>query len=187
MNDNRLKMKKHNLILHGIAIAGIIFTWVFFMGRTMKVVYVDNNVLMTKYEGMKYARKEYEKKAAAWQANSDTLMTEWQNELKAYEKERSRMTTKERELKEQLLGNKQQQINQYQEAIQLKSKEEEQKTLQTPLNEINDYLKEYGKKRGFTYILGATGAGNIVYANEARNITEEVLKGLNELYMKGKK
>jgi outer membrane protein len=180
-------MKKLNLILHGIAIAGIIFTWVFFAGRTMKVVYVDNGVLMSKYEGMKDARKEYEKKAAVWQANADTLMSEWQNELKAYEKERSRMTAKEKELKEQLLSNRQQQISQYQEAVQMKAKEEEQKMTQTVLNEVNDYLKEYGKKHNFTYILGATGMGNIVYANEARNITEEVLKGLNEMYRKGKK
>lgn len=179
-------MKKLNLILHGIAIAGIIFTWVFFMGRTMKVVYVDNNVLMTKYEGMKDSRAEYEKKAAVWQANADTLMSEWQNELKAYEKERNRMTAKEKELKEQLLSTRQQQIGQYQEAVQLKAKEEEQKMTQTVLNEVNDFLKEYGKKHNYTYILGATGIGNIVYANKAHDITEEILKGLNQLYQKGR-
>ncbi|MBN2613776.1 MAG: OmpH family outer membrane protein [Bacteroidales bacterium] len=180
-------MKKLNLMLPWIAIAGIIVTWIFFMGRTMKVVYVDNGVLMTKYEGMKDARKEYEKKAAVWQANADTLVSEWEKELKSYEKERIRMSAKERELKEQLLSNKQQQISQYREAVQMKAREEEQKMTQTVLNEVNDYLKEYGKKRGYTFILGATGVGNIVYANEARNITEEIIKGLNEQYNKAKK
>lgn len=180
-------MKKLKLMLPWIAIAGIIVTWIFFMGRTMKVVYVDNGVLMTKYEGMKDARKEYEKKAAVWQANADTLVSEWERELKAYEKERSGMSAKERELKEQLLSNKQQQIAQYREAVQMKAREEEQKMTQTVLNEVNDYLKDYGKKRGYTFILGATGVGNIVYANEARNITEEIVKGLNEQYHKGKK
>ena len=52
---------------------------------------------------------------------------------------------------------------------------------------MNDYIKEYGKKHGYTFIIGATGAGNLVYANEARNITKEILKGLNEEYNKDKK
>ncbi|MBN1183845.1 MAG: OmpH family outer membrane protein [Bacteroidales bacterium] len=180
-------MKKLNLMLPWIAIAGIIVTWIFFMGRTMKVVYVDNNVLMTKYEGMIDARKEYEKKVATWQANSDTLVSEWERELKAYEKERSGMSAKERELKEQLLSNKQQQISQYQQAVQMKAKEEEQKMTQTVLNVVNEYMIKYGKKHGYSYIMGATGMGNIVYAYEKHDITEEVLKGLNEMYRLGKK
>lgn len=180
-------MKKLNLMLPWIAIAAIIVTWIFFMGRTMKVVYVDNNVLMTKYEGMIDARKEYEKKVATWQANSDTLLKQFQEEIKIYEKEMSKMSTKERQLKEQLLANKQQQISQYQEAVKLKSKEEEQKTLQTPVNEINDFLKEYGEKHRYTFIIGATNTGNLVYARESRNITKKILNRLNEAYSKKKK
>lgn len=180
-------MKKLNLMLPWIAIAGIIVTWIFFMGRTMKVVYVDNGVLMTKYEGMKDARKEYEKKAAVWQANADTLVSEWEKELKSYEKERSRMSAKERELKEQLLGNKQQQITQYREAVQMKAREEEQKMTQTVLNEVNEYITQYGKRNRYSFILGATGMGNIVYANKSKDITEKILKGLNEVYNKTRK
>jgi outer membrane protein len=68
--------------------------------------------------------------------------------------------------------------------VQLKAKEEEQKMTQTVLNEVNDYLKEYGEKHNYTFILGATGVGNIVYAKKSRDITEEILNGLNKLYKK---
>lgn len=177
-------MKRINWIVNGILILGLAATWIYFSGRTMKVAYIDNNVLMNKLNSMKDARAEYEKKAAAWQANSDTLISEWQNELKAYEKERGKMSSKERELKEELLRNKQQQISQYRDAVQMKAKEEEQKMTQTVLNEVNDYIKEYGKSHGYTYILGATGMGNLLYASDARNITEEVVSGLNVEYKK---
>ena len=68
-------------------------------------------------------------------------MTDWQKELKLYEKERSSMSKKELELKQQLLSNKQQQINNYQQAIQKQIAEEDKKSSQTLINDINDYVK----------------------------------------------
>jgi outer membrane protein len=94
------------------------------------------------------------------------------------------MSKKEIELKEELLRNKQQQLSQYQEAMKRKAAEEDQLMTQTVMNDINAYLEDYGKEAGFTYILGAAG-GNIVYAEDAQNITEQVLNGLNTEY-KGK-
>ena len=131
---------------------------------------------------MQDAKKEYQKKVAVWKSNSDTLMAEWKNELKAYEKEHKNMTKKERELKEELLRNKQAQINQYQEAIKQKSHDEEQVLSQTAVNAINDYIKDYGKKHGYKYIIGATGQGNLLYANEDNNLTDIIIEGLNKEY-----
>ena len=50
------------------------------------VVYIDVNVLMADYEGMKDAKKEFEEKSKVWQANVDSLIADFQNELKVYEK-----------------------------------------------------------------------------------------------------
>ncbi|MCK4662306.1 MAG: OmpH family outer membrane protein [Bacteroidales bacterium] len=177
-------MKKTNLIISIIAIIGFIGLSVIEITKKEKVVYIDNNVIIQKYKGMKNARAEFEKKASVWEANADTLIKEWEQELKNYEKERSKMTTKEKELKEELLRNKQQQIQGYSQAMQKKAADEEQKMTQTVVNEINDYLTEYGKKHNYKFILGATGAGNILYADENFNITEKILEGLNAEYEK---
>ncbi len=107
------------------------------------------------------------------------MVVGWQNELKQYEKERSKYSKKELKLKQELLGNKQQQINNYQQAIQQQIKEEDQKSTQTVINDINDYIKEYGKKEGYRIIFGASGSGNIMYAEESSDLTEKVLEGLN--------
>jgi outer membrane protein len=176
-------MKKATLIFNILVILAIAtLTWLHF--RADKIAYVDTNVLMQKYEGMKKARAEYEVKAKQWQANSDTLMKEFEAELKNYEKERSRMTKKEQELKEELLGNKQQQISKYRQATQMKAKEEEQKLTQTVVNTVNDYINEYGKKHGYKYILGANGSGSLLYAEKKNEITDIILEGLNKEYKK---
>ena len=59
------------------------------------------------------------------------------------------MSKKELELKQQLLSNKQQQINNYQQAVQKQIQEEDQKATQTVINDINDYVKAFGKEKGY--------------------------------------
>jgi outer membrane protein len=54
------------------------------------------------------------------------------------------------------------------------------------LKQINEYMQEYGKAHGYSYILGADGNGTIMFADTEKNITDEVLAYLNDRY-KGKK
>jgi outer membrane protein len=172
---------KKNLVLVIVLVGFVAFaTWMFMQRR--QVAYVDTNVLMEKYKGMIEAKKEYKGKVKVWKANVDSLMKNWEVELKTYEKERTSMSKKEIKLKEELLRNKQQQIGNYQQAIQEKAMKEEQLATQTVVNQVNDYIKEYGEKHGYDFIYGANGTGNIVYANKDYDITEDVLKGLNDEY-----
>lgn len=53
------------------------------------------------------------------------------------------------------------------------------------LTQINQYLKDYGKENSLDYILGADGGGGLMYAVEQKDITEAVIKYINERY-KGK-
>lgn len=162
-----------------IAIVISISTFLF-VNPSSKQVYVDVNKLIDGYKRTKVVRADFEIKAKTLNANVDSLMGDWQNELKIYEKERSKMSTKELELKQELLGNKQQQINNYQQAVQKQIQEEDKKATQTIVNDINDYVKEYGKKHKYTIILGASGSGNIMYASEGADLTDDILKGLNK-------
>ena len=143
------------------------------------LVYVDVNKLLESYKRTEIVRSEFEKKAKTLQSNVDSLILGWQEDLKTYEKERTKMTKKEISLKQELLNNKQQQISSYQQAIQKQIQEEDKKATQTVINDINDYVKEYGKKKGYEIIFGASGSGNIMYADEGTDLTEKILEGLN--------
>ena len=148
--------------------------------NTSELVYVDVNKLLDGYKRTKVVRAEFQKKAKTMNANVDSLLNNWKKELKNYEKERSKMSKKELKLKQELLSNKQNQINNYQEAVQKKLQEEDKKVTQTVINDINDFIKEYGKKHNYDIIFGASGAGNIMYAKETTDLTEIVLDGLNK-------
>lgn len=48
--------------------------------------------------------------------------------------------------------------------------------------EINQHLTHFGKERGYDFIFGATGNGTIMFANDAHDVTNEVITYLNTQY-----
>lgn len=48
--------------------------------------------------------------------------------------------------------------------------------------QLNEYVKEYGKEKKYDYIFGAEGSGTIMYSAETKDLTEEVLKYVNNKY-----
>lgn len=171
-------MNKLALPLAVVALVASVATFYLSMSNSEQV-YVDVNKLIEGYSRTKVEREAFNKKTTVLKGNVDSLVTNWQSELMAYEKERASLSKKEIELKQQLLNNKQQQLNNYQQAIQKQIQDEDQKMTQTVVNDINGYVKEYGKSHGYPIIFGAGGSGNIMYAEEASDLTAQVLAGLN--------
>lgn len=157
---------------------------IFYSKNSSDLVYVDVNKLIEGYTRTKQVKSEFEKKSSSMKAEVDTLLSNWQKEIQQYEKERSQMSPTEVKLKQELLGTKQQQIGAYQQSIDQKVREEETKSRQTLINDVNDYVLEYGKTHHYKIIFGASGSGNIMYAAESTDLTDDILKGLNAQYAK---
>ena len=61
--------------------------------------------------------------------------------------------------------------------------EEYQKEFQELTDTIQNFTKSYAKAKGYDFILcKSSGIDNVLYANEAYDITDEVVKGLNKRY-----
>lgn len=176
---------KNSIIYIGLAIFCFISSFALYRTYTgTELVYVDVNKLIEGYGRTKIAKEEFDKKAKLMKANVDSLLGGWQKELKEYEIQRHRFSPKDLQFKQEMLADKQQQINNYQEAIQNQIEEENKKITQSVINEINVYVKNYGKVHNQTIIFGATGQGNIMYADENADLTQEILEGLNADYDK---
>ncbi|MGI4760321.1 MAG: OmpH family outer membrane protein [Janthinobacterium lividum] len=129
--------------------------------------YINPNKLLQGYHGAQAQHELFQAKARDWQLRIDSLGTELQALHSAPPATRAA---------------KEQQLGQYREAIQQRAQQENQRLTQAVLAEINAYLKQYGKQQGYTFILGATESGNIVYAADEADITDDVLQGLNAQY-----
>jgi len=179
-------MQKNTLTIIWLSILSALVLYIGYtqFSKSQKLVYIDNNKLLNNYQGMLDARQAFQSKATVWQANIDTLMSEVQKSIMDYEKGSGKMTTKERELSKELIRTKQKQLKDYQVAINEKSSAEDQQVTQGVLTVVNAFIEEYGKENNYKLILGATTAGNIVYAEESMDITDEVLAALNAQYVR---
>ena len=70
------------------------------------------------------------------------------------------------------------------ETIQLTSElqAENQKISLQLRDSINSFLKVYNQKKGYSLIISNTGFDNLLYADPAFNITQEIVDGLNARY-----
>lgn len=175
-------MNKIFATLTALNLCGLIVIAYFHFTDNQKVVYVDSGKLINEYQGMIDARQAYQQKAATWKANVDTLTAEVQNQILAYEKSSAKMSAKERELSQELIRSRQQQLYQYQEAMNNQAQNEDSKMTADVLAQINAYVKQYGESHGYKIILAATSYGNLAYADPDLDITAEVLEGLNKQY-----
>ncbi|MBU0764600.1 MAG: OmpH family outer membrane protein [Bacteroidetes bacterium] len=49
-------------------------------------------------------------------------------------------------------------------------------------NQLNQYVKEFGEKKDYDFLLGTHGAGNLMYAKETRDVTDEMIIYVNQRY-----
>ena len=48
--------------------------------------------------------------------------------------------------------------------------------------QLNQYVKDFGEERGYDYLFGANGEGQMMYAKPQRNITEELTEFVSDKY-----
>lgn len=53
------------------------------------------------------------------------------------------------------------------------------------LKQLNQYVRDFAEKHGYSFIYGADGTGNLMYGDRSLDITEEVKKYVNDKYKGG--
>jgi len=152
-----LKPNKNLLFLTVFAVCSACTT------QNSSIAFINTPRLMQQYHGTAIKRQEIAHAAAIWQRSLDSL-TAVVSALRPASAAR------------------QEQLARYRVALQQRIQAASSQSDQVLLNEVNAYLKTYGKTHGFDFILGANESGNIVYAADSQDLTNSVLTGLNREY-----
>lgn len=150
-----------------------------------KIKYVQTDKLVYGYEGMKEYQQIYQKKVGQLKANVDSLGLDFERSVEAYKGNYAKLGDAQRREKEGLLQKQEQNFLRYKESVQAQMGKEDSEMTGKALEQISSFVQAYGKKKGYTLILGTTETGSILYGTPNEDITEELLKELN-LYYKGK-
>ncbi len=148
-----------------------------------KIAYVDVEELMKEYKGTKEAEAGMKEKSDKLKSELDSLVAGWEAKARTYQSKMQKMSPKNRAQREQILMQEQQAIGQRQQVIQQQVQKEGQESLKALSKEINDFVKNYAKEKGYNFVLGTTGEnGTVMYGEEKADITDDVLVQLNKSY-----
>lgn len=147
-----------------------------------KTAYVDTTKLIKEYKQMKDVEAQFTSKSDSLRKELDSVGRAFQAEVQEYQQGMNSMSQSERQQKEQELMRKQQMLQQRQQMQSNRLREESAAVMDSMVNKVKDYVKEYGENNGYTYIFGSNESGNIMYGEEELDITDEILEKLNEDY-----
>lgn len=152
--------------------------------KGIKIAFVDIDSLLNNYEfsitiNKEMLRKEenmrmtLSEKAKALQADYDDFQRKLQNNVYA---------TRERAEEEQArILKKKESLEKTEQRLISELSAESQKNNVTLHDSINSFLKVYNAEKNYDLILSRVG-DNLLFANEALDITQEVIDGLNSRY-----
>lgn len=162
-------------------------------GKTVtvpQIAYVDIDSLQTNYAFFKKgvaeleaaqnaAESELGRKASAFQAEYQKFMEKAQAQT---------LTQEEGAAMEEKLAIKKQEIDTRTQQLQAQFAKNSEKFDEEFKQKVVDYLIKYNADGRYTYILPyMRSAINLLYVNKGNNITDEVIKGMNEEYVAEKK
>jgi outer membrane protein len=173
------------LLLGGLLIMVCLYLGIYNYLNHPKIAYVRSQELVYNYKGTHEARLKFDTIKEQWKANEDTLKLDFNKEVKAFNDQFHRMDENTREENRKRLHVKELQIKEYAKAIAEKTQKEDEQMMQGVLNQINSFVEDYGKRNGYDMIIGTTGTGNLLFGNAVLDITDILLKELNENYKKG--
>ena len=170
-------MKK--LILTGVALLAL-------TACTDKVAFVDNSKLLNDYQEKKDIEAKLKGQISAYERKRDSISMAFQTEARAFDAQAKTLPQNVAQKKYNELMQKSQILQQHLQQEEQKIQMESQTQMDSLLSKVKKNIKEYGKQKGYTFILGANDCVSVLYCSEKKDITKEVTEYLNNQY-KGKK
>ncbi len=151
----------------------------------MKIAYVEIDSLLTKYRFCNDLNEMMIKKEENIRTTLNEKAKDLDNEMREFQRkiENNGFMSAERAEQERLrIVKKQQDLQQLQEKLTNELQTENQKNNLQLRDSINSFLKIYNKDKGYSLIISNSGLDNLLYADPAYNITQEIVDGLNARY-----
>jgi outer membrane protein len=191
-------MKNLSLVLSALALIGVIVLFVMnsndkksgphthtaagATGSSGRIAYVDIDTLEANFVYLKNKREEFSRRQEGMKRELQNSAAQMQRDIQDIQRKAKAGTLTEAEYAsaEKRIGQMQQSLQTREASLTdqlLKEQDDFNRDLQARLDA---FLTEYNKDKGYDYILSYSRAGHILYKNKDLDITQDVLKGMNE-------
>lgn len=150
---------------------------------TFKIAYFEMDSIENNYEYLKDVKNELKAKENQLTGQLTSLKNRYMEKVNKYQQEAQSMTQERQGAMQQELMQEQKMIQNKEQAMGGDLQDESFKKMQVVNKTIEDFLKDFNRDKGYSYIL-AHQPGTIYYKDSRYDITSEMLKGLNAGYKK---
>ena len=147
-----------------------------------KVAYIDTAKLMSEYTESTDLEAKYKAKSQEEARKFEVQEANFKADVEYFQKNAQSNGQAWAQQKDAELQRKQQQLQYAAQSVGQKIQMDHATELDTLVKSVKAYIKDYGKKQGYDYILGTGDASTVLFAKDPYDITAEVTKLLNDKY-----
>lgn len=149
-----------------------------------KTAYIDTEKLMKEYKESVDFETKYKAMSERMSNELESDMKKFQNDVRDLQQSAQSKGMEWAQNREAELTKRQQTLAQKEQNYMKKFQEESAVERDSLVSKMKSFIKVYGKEKGLDYVLGTGDASTVLYAKDGYEITEEVLKLMNEAYEK---
>lgn len=199
-------MKNTSLVLSIVSLVAVVVLGIVFVnkdGKTTEVtsegaveataskgdiVYVELDRILMEYDMANDLRSVVETKVQNIQAEVTRRGKKLESDVKAFQEkiDKGLMTRTAAEVQGQKLQQQEAEFNNYAAQKQAEIQEEQVVMMNQLGDAIKTFLDKYNQEKQYAMIITNSGGAPVIVADETLNITEDVLAGLNDEYIKTK-
>jgi len=147
-----------------------------------RIAYFEMDSINNSFALVKDVRAELSKEEEKMNSELARMQKMYNDKSTQYQSQKN-MSSVESENANRDIVQMQQKFSSAKQQLEQRIQDLSMRKMQQVKNQVEDYLKEYNKSKGYTYIL-AYEPGFMFYRDSAYDITADLLKGLNEKYKK---
>ncbi|MCD0464408.1 OmpH family outer membrane protein [Flavobacterium sp. ENC] len=150
--------------------------------KEVKTAYVDTSVLMKEYTEAKDLEAKYKGQAEEKGRQLQAEITRFKQDAASFQSQAQANGQAWAQQRGAELQKREQQLGYAQQALSQQLQQESGVEMDSLVSGVKKFIKEYGKKNGYSYIYGTGDAATVLYAEEKYDITKDIIKALNDKY-----
>jgi outer membrane protein len=152
--------------------------------QSLKTGFIDNSEVINKYQEKLDIEAKYKAKIDAFQKRTDSTTKAFQIEAQAFQAKAQTLPEAQAQQEYQALSQKQQVLQQQIQFEEQQIQQGSQVEIDSLISKVKDFVSDYGKNNGYTYIFGSNEGGSVMYGAKENEVTQIILDALNAAYTK---
>lgn len=148
----------------------------------LNVAFVYTDSVINKYDYFKTKSEELTEKGKKFEGDLQGRASGFQQEVQNFQQSGGNMTVNQQRAKQEELSKKEQNLMTYRDNLMQELSADEAALYSEVYDKVQEYLKTYAEGNDLDLILSYTRGGAVWYANDAIDLTESVIEGINKAF-----